>query len=162
MPTNLYGPNDNFDLKAAHVLPALIRKFHEAKGSPNHPIKQSSNQSVVLWGTGKPKREFLYVDDLADACIYLMNKVNAKEVYDKDITHLNIGTGKDLSINELADLIAEVVGYKGDIEHDTTKPDGTPRKLLDISRIQSLGWNPKIGLKQGVELTYNWFLNNYT
>lgn len=153
MPTNLYGPDDNFDLETSHVLPALIHKFHLANAK-NEP-------TVTLWGTGKPKREFLYVEDLADACIYLKNEVNAKDVYDKGITHLNIGTGKDLSINELADLVADVVGYEGDIDHDTTKPDGTPRKLLDISRIQSLGWSPEIGLKQGVELTYNWFLQNY-
>jgi len=153
MPTNLYGPNDNFDLETSHVLPALIHKFHLAK--------EQNKQAVILWGTGKPKREFLYVDDLADACIYLMNKVNAIDIYSKDITHLNIGTGEDLSINELAELIASVIGFDGDIEHDTSKPDGTPRKLLDISRIRSLGWNPEIGLEKGVELTYNWFLQNY-
>ncbi|MFO7986438.1 MAG: NAD-dependent epimerase/dehydratase family protein [Desulfatiglandaceae bacterium] len=152
--------NDNFDLETAHVLPALIRKFHEAKHSANQPITQSANQSVVLWGTGKPKREFLHVDDLADACVYLMQEINAEDIYTKDITHLNIGTGKDLSINELAELIAGIVGYEGEIEHDTSKPDGTPRKLLDISRIKSLGWEPEISLEEGIRQTCQWYLEN--
>ncbi|MBD3276635.1 MAG: NAD-dependent epimerase/dehydratase family protein [Candidatus Marinimicrobia bacterium] len=153
MPTNLYGPNDNFDLKTSHVLPALIRKFHEAK--------RDGKSSVTLWGTGKPKREFLHVDDLAAACIYLMREVDAEDVYSQNIAHLNVGTGEDLSINELAETIAGIVGYNGPIEHDTSKPDGTPRKLMDVSRIKSLGWEPQISLEEGIELTYQWYLENY-
>lgn len=160
MPTNLYGPNDNFDLETSHVLPALIHKFHNAKQLANQPTSQSPNHSVVLWGTGEPKREFLYVDDLADACVFLMENVDAEDVYEQGITHLNIGTGKDLSINELAELIAEIVGYNGDIEYDTSKPDGTPRKLLDISRIESLGWKPNVTLEVGIKKTYQSFLEN--
>ena len=150
MPTNMYGPNDNFDLNTSHVLPALIRKFHEAK--------EKVEKEVVIWGTGKPLREFLYVDDLADAIFFLMENVNAEDLYEKGITHLNIGTGKDISIDGLANMISEVVGYKGSINHDTSKPDGTPRKLLDVSRINSLGWRYKTELQDGIEKTYRWYL----
>ncbi len=143
MPTNLYGPNDNYDLMNAHVLPALIRKVHEAK--------VNSQPSFVVWGTGNPKREFLYVDDLAEACFVLMNE------YLNDET-INVGSGEEVSIKELAQTIQEVVGYKGDLVFDTTKPDGTPRKLLNGSRMRTQGWAPKITLKNGIELAYKNFL----
>jgi GDP-L-fucose synthase len=151
MPTNMYGPNDNFDLNTSHVLPALIRKFHEAM--------EKNEKEVVIWGSGKPLREFLYVEDLADAILFLMENVNAEDFYEKGITHLNIGTGKDISIDGLANLISEIVGYKGIINHDSSKPDGTPRKLLDVSRINSLGWKYKTELRVGIDKTYHWFLN---
>jgi len=147
MPTNLYGPQDNFDLNSSHVLPALIRKFHEAK------VKGQSE--VVIWGTGQPMREFLYVDDLADACLFLMNHYSGE-------THVNVGTGKDLKIVQLAEMISEVVGFKGSITLDRTKPDGTPRKLLDVSMINSLGWKARTDLHEGLVLTYEWFLENRT
>ncbi len=150
MPTNLYGPNDNFDLQTSHVLPAFIRKFHEAL--------EKNEKEVVIWGSGKPMREFLYVEDLADAILFLMENVNAEDLYEKGITHLNVGTGKDISIDGLADMISEIVGYKGTINHDTSKPDGTPRKLLDVSRINSLGWKYKTELRDGVSKTYDFFL----
>lgn len=143
MPTNLYGPGDNFDLQTSHVLPALMRKFHEAEA--NHV------GSVTLWGSGSPKREFLHVDDLAKAILFLL------EGYD-DAVAINVGTGVDLEIRELANLIAQVTGYNGDIEWDTSKPDGTPRKLLDVSRINKLGWRSEITLEQGVASTYQWYL----
>ena len=147
MPTNLYGPNDNYNLETSHVLPALIRKFHEAK--------QNGENAVVLWGTGTPKREFLYADDLAEACVFLMQNYDESEI-------VNVGCGEDISINNLALLIKEAVGYKGEIMHDFTKPDGTPQKLLDISKIKRLGWEPKITLRQGISSAYNCFLNlNY-
>ena len=145
MPTNLYGPNDNFDLNTSHVLPALIRKFHDAK------IAGASQ--VVLWGTGKPRREFLHVDDLADAALFVM------EGYDEEGI-LNVGTGKDLTIRELAEMIREVTDYQGEVQFDSSKPDGTPRKVLDISRLSNLGWEAKIGLREGVEQTYEWYLHN--
>lgn len=151
MPTNMYGPNDNFDLQTSHVLPAFIRKFHEAK--------EKNQSEVIIWGSGKPLREFLFVEDLADAILFLMENVNAKDLYDNGISHLNIGTGKDLTILELAKLVAEIVGYKGTIVYDSTKPDGTPRKLLDVSRINSLGWKYKVELREGIERTYKWYLN---
>lgn len=141
MPTNLFGPYDNFNLETSHVLPALIRKFHEAK--------TNRNGSVELWGTGTPKREFLYVEDLADGIRFLLENVDAKDLYDNGISQINIGTGEDLTIKELADVIADVVGYKGSITYDTTKPDGTPRKLLDVSRIHQLGWHHKTSLREG-------------
>jgi len=146
MPTNLYGPNDNFDLKTSHVLPALIRKFHEAKinGQPY----------VEIWGTGSPRREFLHVDDLADACLYLMQNYNESEF-------VNIGVGEDISIKELSLLIKEIVGYEGELKFDTSKPDGTPRKLLDVSRLHSLGWKHKISLREGIKQTYKWYIENY-
>jgi GDP-L-fucose synthase len=140
MPTNLYGPNDNYDLNNSHVLPALIRKIHTAKWK--------GESKVIMWGTGSPKREFLHVDDLAEACFYLMETYNEKEI-------VNVGTGIDVSIFELAELIKEVIGYAGNIEKDISKPDGTPRKLLDVSKIHSLGWKHKIDLKQGISLVYN-------
>jgi GDP-L-fucose synthase len=142
MPTNLYGPNDNFDLETSHVIPALIRKFHEAK------IK--SNPSVILWGTGTPKREFLYVDDLADACIFLMNHYDESDI-------INVGCGEDVSIAELALIVKDIVGYTGDIEYDIENPDGTPRKLLDVSKLRGLGWKPKISLEEGIRKTYEWY-----
>lgn len=144
MPTNLYGINDNFDLKNSHVLPALIRKFHEAK------INNST--SVELWGTGSPYREFLYVDELADACYFLMQNYNEPDI-------VNIGTGKDITIKELADLVRAIVGFDGEIIWDTTKPDGTPRKLLDVSKLNSLGWKSSLSLKEGIENTYKWYLS---
>jgi len=152
MPTNLYGPGDNFDLETSHVLPALIRKFHEAKSSD---LKE-----VVVWGTGKPLREFLYVEDLADALQFLMENVDASDLYGKGITHLNIGTGQDLTIKDLAILIKQVIGFEGEIVFDTEKPDGTPRKLMDVSRMTSLGWRYKTGLQEGIEKAYIWFLEN--
>ncbi|MCF7804228.1 MAG: GDP-L-fucose synthase [Candidatus Marinimicrobia bacterium] len=157
MPTNLYGPNDNFDLETSHVLPALIRKFHEATHSTT---QQLNNSTVTLWGTGEPKREFLHVDDMADACVYLMKTIDASQVYNKDITHINIGVGEDISINNLAGLIADIVGFEGQIEHDTSKPDGTPRKLLDVSWLHELGWEHSISLKEGIQNTYDWYLEN--
>jgi len=154
MPTNLYGPNDNFNLETSHVLPAFIRKFHEAKLNGHEKTK------VVLWGSGKPKREFLFVEDLAEAIVFLMKDINAKDIYENKISQLNIGTGEDLSISQLAALVSDVIGFKGDIVYDSSKPDGTPRKLMDVSRINNLGWKHKTSLKVGIEKTYEWFLNN--
>jgi GDP-L-fucose synthase len=148
MPTNLYGPNDNFDLETSHVMPALIRKFHEAKIN-NEP-------KVTIWGSGSPKREFLHVDDMADACIYLMENYDYADIGE----FVNIGVGKDLSIKELAELIKDVVGYEGDIVYDSSKPDGTPRKLLDVSKLNGLGWTSSIGLKEGIKATYRWYVGN--
>ena len=145
MPTNLYGPNDNYHPEHSHVLPALIRRFHEAK--------ENNLNEVVIWGTGTPLREFLYVDDLADACVYLMNTYSGNET-------VNLGTGKELSIKELAELVKKVVGFKGNITFDTTKPDGTPRKLLDVSKLEKLGWTYKTELEDGIKLAYEDFLNN--
>lgn len=152
MPTNMYGPNDNFNLETSHVLPALMRKFHDAK--------KSNAPAVTLWGSGKPMREFMYVEDLADAMIFMLENINAEDLYEKGISQLNIGTGKDLTISELASIISDVVGYNGEIVYDSTKPDGTPRKLMDVSRINSLGWKYKTELKDGIEKTYNWYLEN--
>jgi GDP-L-fucose synthase len=146
MPTNLYGPGDNFDLETSHVLPALIRKFHEAK--------INNRDYVELWGTGAPRREFLFVDDLADACFFLMKHYGSSEI-------INIGTGEDLTIQELAALVSEVVGYKGEVSWDTAKPDGTPRKLLDVSKLTALGWRAQTNLREGIERTYAWFKQNY-
>ncbi|MCU0266338.1 MAG: GDP-L-fucose synthase [Actinomycetia bacterium] len=142
MPTNLYGPGDNFDLQTSHVLPAMIRRFDEAQaaGAP----------AVTLWGSGSPRREFLHVDDLARACLFLLER------YD-DPEPVNVGVGEDLTIRELAELVADVVGYEGTLEWDTTKPDGTPRKLLDVSRLAALGWAPRIGLREGIAATYEWY-----
>ncbi|WP_270386939.1 GDP-L-fucose synthase family protein [Megamonas funiformis] len=145
MPTNIYGENDNFDLHASHVIPAMIRKFYEAK--------INNQKEVVLWGTGSPLREFLYVDDLAEACLFLMDKYEDEE-------HINIGTGEEVSIRELANIIKDIVGYNGNIIYDTTKPDGNPRKLLDSKKIHELGWKHKISLKEGIEKSYNWFINS--
>jgi GDP-L-fucose synthase len=152
MPTNLYGPNDNYNLETSHVLPALIRKFHDAK--------KENKSEVVLWGTGKPKREFLYVDDLADAMRFLLENIEAKDIYEKGITHINIGTGEDLTISELASLIAQITGFKEKVVYDNSKPDGTPRKLMDVSRINKLGWKYKTSLKDGIQKAYNWYLSN--
>jgi GDP-L-fucose synthase len=140
MPTNLYGPNDNYDLKTSHVLPALLRKFHEAK--------QTGRNTVQIWGTGSPKREFLHVDDMADACLFLMKNYNEKQF-------LNIGTGEDISIADLAQLINTIVGGNAALEFDASKPDGTPRKLMDVSKLRAMGWYPKIGLDQGIRKVYN-------
>lgn len=145
MPTNLYGPNDNFHLENSHVLPALIRKFHEAK--------INNYDKVVVWGTGKARREFLYVDDLAEACIFLMKEYSGE-------THLNIGTGMDLEIKELAEIIKNIVNYKGEIVYDFLKPDGTPQKLLDVSKINKIGWKAKTDLLDGITKTYQWYVNN--
>ena len=139
MPTNLYGPNDNFDLNGSHVLPALIRKFHEAK--------LNGDAEVVLWGTGQPRREFLHVDDLADASVFLMNSYSSTDI-------VNVGTGEDISIFDLAVMVREVVGWSGKIVHDLSKPDGTPRKLMDVTRLTALGWKAQIGLRDGIEQTY--------
>lgn len=142
MPTNLYGPNDNFDLNTSHVLAALLRKAHEAK--------ETGADELVVWGTGRPRREFMHVDDLAEACLFLLEHYDSPEL-------INVGTGEDLTIRELAELICDVVGFKGELTWDTTKPDGTPRKLLDISKIKSLGWKPRVPLREGIEQTYRWF-----
>ncbi|MBV2091549.1 MAG: GDP-L-fucose synthase [Candidatus Thiodiazotropha sp. (ex Ctena orbiculata)] len=147
MPTNLYGPNDNFDLENSHVLPALIRKFHEAA--------IQGKEKVVVWGTGNPRREFLYVEDMADACIFVMNKNNITDI-------LNIGVGEDISISNLAKLVAEVVGFEGRIEFNSSMPDGTPQKLLDVSRLSALGWKAQTTLKDGIQQTYKWYLDNQT
>ncbi len=152
MPTNLFGPFDNFNLETSHVVPALIRKFHEAK--------KNSSSEVIVWGTGSPKREFLYVEDLADAITYLMENISAGDLYDKNLTHINIGTGEDLTIKELAETIKDAVKYNGKIIFDTSKPDGTPRKLLDVSLLHSLGWKHKTELKDGIIKAYKWFLEN--
>ncbi len=145
MPTNLYGPNDNFDLQNSHVLPALIRKFHEAK--------VRGEGQVVVWGTGSPRREFLYVDDMAEACVFVMNRDGYTDM-------VNIGVGEDIRIGGLARLVGEVVGFEGELVFDTDKPDGTPRKLLDVGRLNDLGWSAKTGLRQGIEETYRWYLEN--
>ncbi|MDH5681972.1 MAG: NAD-dependent epimerase/dehydratase family protein, partial [Spirochaetota bacterium] len=153
MPTNLYGPNDNFNLETSHVLPALIRRFHEAKAN--------NNSEVHCWGTGSPFREFLYVDDMADACVYLMKHFNpTAEQNEKGEIFFNVGTGKDISIKDLAEMIKDIIGYSGSINWDSTKPDGTPKKLLDVTRLESTGWKPKVSLKEGIKLSYDWFLNN--
>ena len=145
MPTNLYGENDNFDLETSHVLPALLRRFHEAK--------EANAPHVTLWGTGSPMREFLYVDDMAAACLHLMETYDAPEI-------VNIGTGEDVTIKELAETVKAIVGYEGDIQWDTDKPDGTPRKLLDVSKLHSLGFKHTISLEEGIQKTYDWYLKN--
>jgi GDP-L-fucose synthase len=145
MPTNLYGPHDNFDLQSAHVLPAMMRKFHEAK--------EAGTREVVIWGTGSPQREFLHVDDLADACVFLMGNYEADE-------HVNVGTGVDLSIRELAETLREIIYPGAVLTWDSSKPDGMPRKLLDVSKLHALGWRHRVGLRDGVASTYEWFLEN--
>jgi len=154
MPTNLYGPGDNFDLDNSHVIPALIRKFHEAAAG--------GEDRVQVWGSGGARREFLHVEDMASACASVMGVPD--DVYaaatEPMLSHINVGTGTDLTIRELAGLIAEVTGFRGIIEYDTARPEGTPRKLLDVSRLQSLGWRPRIGLREGLAATYRWFLDN--
>jgi len=148
MPTNLYGPNDNFDLATSHVMPALIRKFHEAKAN-NKP-------EVVVWGTGKSLREFMHVDDMADACVYLMENYDYSDIGE----FVNIGVGEDVTISELVELIKEIVGFEGEIRYDTSKPDGTPRKLMDVSRLNGLGWKAGISLKGGIKETYKWYIQS--
>jgi GDP-L-fucose synthase len=148
MPTNLYGPGDNFDLNNSHVIPALLRKFHEAK--------INNSPSVEVWGTGTPKREFLYVDDLADACILLLKNLEASELEKNGITHINVGSGIDQTIQELAYIIRDVVGFEGQVNFDKTKPNGTPEKLLDITVLSNMGWKPTKSLKEGLEKTYSW------
>lgn len=153
MPTNLYGPNDNFDLTSSHVLPALIRKFHEAK--------VARAKEVVAWGTGSPKREFLHVDDLADACLFVMDNYNpTKEENESGLMFMNLGTGEDVSIKELTEMIKRIVGFEGAIVWDSSKPNGTPRKLLDVSKIHSLGWKHQIALKDGIKRAYEWYKAN--
>lgn len=147
MPTNLYGPGDNFDLSSSHVIPALIRKAHEAK--------RRGDKDLVMWGTGSPYREFLYVDDCADACVHLM------KVYSGDV-HVNVGSGSDLTILDLTKLICEVVGFTGEIVSDPSKPDGTPRKLMSADKLRALNWSPKVSLKEGIERSYDWFKQNYS
>jgi GDP-L-fucose synthase len=146
MPTNLYGPNDNFDLETSHVLAALLRKAHEAK--------MRNDRKLIVWGTGNPRREFLHVDDLASACLLLLEKYDSPEI-------INVGCGEDISIRELAVLICDIVGFGGELAWDLTKPDGTPRKLLDVTKLQALGWKPSIPLRDGIAQTYQWFLANY-
>ena len=146
MPTNLYGPNDNFDLKNSHVLPALIRKMHEAK--------LNKNDTVEIWGTGKPLREFLYVDDMADACVFLMENYDGEE-------HINIGTGEEISIKDLAQLIKKIVDFDGELVFDNSMPDGTPKKLTDVSKLHNLGWKHKVKLNKGIELSYEWYKKNF-
>ena len=146
MPTNLYGPHDNYDLHNSHVLPAFIRKVHEAK--------KSGAKSITVWGTGTPRREFLHTADLADACVFLLQHYNEPDL-------VNIGCGEDVTIRELAETVCDVLGFEGSLEFDTSKPDGTPRKLLDISKIKSLGWSPKISLRDGIADAYRWFCENY-
>ena len=145
MPTNLCGPNDNFDLETSHVLAALLRKAHEAK--------TGRAKELVVWGSGKPRREFLHVDDLASACLFLLEKYDSPEI-------INVGYGEDISVRELAELICDIVGFNGQLAWDATKPDGTPRKLLDVSKINALGWRHRIGLREGIKRTYEWFLEH--
>lgn len=153
MPTNLYGVGDNFDLQTSHVIAALIRKFHAAKAS--------GSGRVILWGTGAPRREFLYVDDLAEAVVFLMENVAAEDVYNLGVSQINVGTGEDIEIKELARLIKKLVGFRGEIEYDPSKPDGTPRKLLDVSRARQLGWQHRTTLEEGLRKTYEWFLQTH-
>ncbi len=154
MPTNLYGENDNFHPENSHVIPAMMRRFHQAK--------INGDDAVVVWGSGKPMREFLHVDDMASASIHVMNVATEeyRQVSDERLSHINIGTGEDCTIDELAQTIKSVVGYRGEIQYDASKPDGTPRKLLDVSRLSELGWQAKIDLRQGLERTYRWFVDN--
>lgn len=153
MPTNLYGPNDNFHLDNSHVIPGLIRRFHDAK---------VQNKSYVqIWGTGSPKREFLHVDDMSKGCVKLMN-LKVEEFFQKDerVSHVNLGTGKDIEIKDLAGIISQIIGFSGEISFDTSKPDGTPRKVLDVGKAKSLGWESSVSLIEGIESTYKWFLEN--
>tara|TARA_Y100001970_G_C14258695_1_gene877705 strand:+ start:6400 stop:7323 length:924 start_codon:yes stop_codon:yes gene_type:complete len=152
MPNNLYGPNDNFDLVTSHVIPALMNKFHTAK--------QKSKKSVTIWGTGNPLREFLHVDDLANAILFVMEKINAKEIYEKGISHINVGSGFEISIRDLAIIIKEVTGFNGELYFDISKPDGTPRKLLDDTILKQKGWHARISLHDGLRDVYSWFQKN--
>lgn len=151
MPTNAYGPHDNFDLETAHVLPALMRKIHEAK--------VSDAREVIVWGSGKPRREFIHVDDIALACLFIMER-EFSEFYDKGLIHLNVGTGSDISIQDLVNLLTETIGFSGKVKYDKSMPDGMPRKLLDVSRINELGWHHSISLKEGIQATYDWYIKN--
>ncbi len=151
MPTNAYGPNDNYDLETSHALPALIRKIHEAK--------VSGAKEVTVWGSGKPTREFIHVDDIADACIFVMDK-DFSQFYEQGLTHLNVGTGSEISIEGLASLLSELIGYQGTINYDDSMPDGTPRKVMDVTRINQLGWKHKIDLEDGLAMTYSSFVEN--
>lgn len=153
MPTNLYGVNDNFDPQESHVIPALIRRFHEAK--------IENRRQVTLWGTGTPRREFLYVDDLAEAVCFLMENIDANDIYKHEISQINVGMGVDIEIGKLAEMIKKLVGFEGEIEFDTSKPDGMRRKLLDISRVAGLGWQPTTTLEDGLRKTYEWYLHNF-
>jgi len=153
MPCNQYGPNDNFELKNSHVLPALLRKFYDAE--------EEGSESVEVWGTGKARREFMHVDDLASACIFLLKNVSAEDIYKKGVSHLNVGSGEDISIRDLAHKLADVAGYNGDIRFDLDKPDGTLKKLMDISRLKKFGWKPRISLDDGLNMTYSWYKNNH-
>lgn len=152
MPTNLYGSNDNFNIDNSHVIPALIRRMHDAK--------IENKKEFIVWGTGKPTREFLFVDDLADAIHFAVSNLNACDVYSRGFSQINIGTGNETSIKELTDIVKEVIGYKGEIIYDNTKPDGMPRRVLDVSLIRDMGWEHKTSLKDGITQTYGWFLNN--
>ena len=152
MPTNLYGPNDNFDLETSHVIPALMRKFHEAK--------ERGDSNVTIWGSGRPRREFMHVDDLAGAILFAMRIVEAKDLYERGISHLNVGTGSDVEIIEVAKMIKDVVSFDGEIVLDSSKPDGTMRKLLDVTRMHDLGWHHKIELRKGLGEVYKWFLEH--
>jgi GDP-L-fucose synthase len=152
MPCNLFGTNDNFDLETSHVLPALIRKIHEAK--------EQHQSSVTLWGTGIARREFLHVDDMANAAVFIMNNIHAKDIYSKNISHLNVGSGKDISIKELAELISEIIGFTGQIVYDTEKPDGMLLKRLDVSQLNQIGWHHRISLTTGIQQAYNWYKQN--
>lgn len=152
MPTNLYGPNDNFDLETSHVIPALMRKFHEAK--------ESGEKSVQIWGSGRPRREFMHVADLADAIVFALNEIEADQIYDQNISHLNVGTGADVEIIETAQMIKDIVGFEGEIVRNESKPDGTMRKLLDVSRMHDLGWRHRIELREGLEKVYEWYLRH--
>ncbi len=152
MPTNLYGPNDNFDLESSHVIPGLMRKFHSAK--------ISGAKEVMVWGSGTPFREFMFVDDLAAAVIFLMEKLSARSIYEEGISHINIGSGMEIQIGDLAQMIMKIVGFEGRIRFDNEKPDGTPRKLLDSSRLAAFGWRPRTSLEDGLKQTYDWFVNS--
>ena len=154
MPTNLYGPGDNYHPENSHVIPALVRRFHEAK--------ESGADTITIWGTGKALREFLHVDDMARACVHVMNlpKDEYQAVTDPRLTHINVGSGVDCSIAELVSSIAEVTGFEGKIEYDTSKPDGAPRKLMDNTKLRNLGWQPQIGLKEGLRDAYQWYVDN--
>lgn len=155
MPANLYGYNDNFDLNSSHVLPAMIRKFHEAKAG--------GQREIILWGSGKPRREFLFVDDMAEACLFAMNEFDpTSEQNEKGEIFFNIGAGDDITIRELSELVREIVGFKGTIKWDKTKPDGTPKRLLDISKALKLGWKPKTDLSKGIKMTYDWYKDKHT
>lgn len=152
MPTNLYGPNDNFDPETSHVIPALLRKFHDATSR--------ASKEVTLWGTGTPKREFLYVDDLADALVFLLETVDAADIYNRGITHINVGTGKDISIRDLAVKIAKLAGFAGELRFDTNMADGTPRKLLNVCRLEALGWKHRYSLDEGLRLALDWYVRS--